>query len=277
MSKWFISVDALAECYASAEVLVIDCRFSLADTEQGQRLYQEGHIDGAYYLHLDRDLSGAKAQHGGRHPLPEIATLVATLNRMGVTKETLIVAYDDNHFAFASRLWWLLRYIGHDKVKVLDGGYSAWCEASLAITKTLAESVAPGSMASTPNASMLVDINEVKTIPLQVNAALIDSREKERYLGLQEPIDPIAGHINGAINYPWLEVSDEAGCFTGSEKQQQRWHNMLDKEQLVVYCGSGVTACVNLLSLAEIGREDARLYSGSWSDWCSYLEVPASG
>lgn len=118
---------------------------------------------------------------------------------------------------------------------------------------------------------MTIDINEVKTIAYQQNTALIDSREHERFLGLVEPIDPIAGHINGAVNFPWLEVSDEQGFFKAPDLHQQRWGELVEREQLVVYCGSGVTACVNLLALAAIGREDARLYAGSWSDWCSYL------
>jgi thiosulfate/3-mercaptopyruvate sulfurtransferase len=273
MSKWFISVDALKKCCSSVEVVIIDCRFSLMDVDQGQSLYQQSHIEGAHYLHLDNDLSGTKAQHGGRHPLPDTEALEASLNRMGITKETLVIAYDDSRFAFASRLWWLLRYIGHEKVKVLDGGYQAWCEAGLAISKCLPLSVPLGSIKAKPDPAMTIDINEVKTIPLQPNAVLIDSRERERYLGLKEPIDPIAGHINGAINYPWFELSDDAGRFTGTEVQRQRWYKILDEKQLVVYCGSGITACVNLLALANIGREDARLYNGSWSDWCSYLHI----
>ncbi len=277
MAKWLISVEALANRYRQDDqqnkVVIVDCRFSLADTDEGQRLYEQGHIEAAYYLHLDRDLSGVKGKHGGRHPLPEPQSLVQTLQAMGVDKETLVVAYDDHRFAFASRLLWLLRYIGHDNVKVLDGGYRAWCQAGLATSTDYPTAESLGSITANIRSEMVVDINDVKALAHQQYAALIDSREEERYLGVVEPIDPIAGHIDGALNYPWVTVTNDDGQLTDRQQQQQRWGELLTTEQLIVYCGSGVTACVNLLSLAELGREDAKLYAGSWSDWCSYLNA----
>ncbi|ARN73207.1 sulfurtransferase [Oceanicoccus sagamiensis] len=269
MSSWLITAAELAERIQQPNIVVVDCRFSLADTEEGERLYRQGHIEGAYYLHLDHHLSGNKARHGGRHPLPEVAVFAATLEQIGISNNTLVVAYDNHRFAFASRLWWLLRYVGHSQVKVLDGGFNTWCEQGLPVTKETPTAVEKSVFTPQVDHSMTVDIDQVKTIADKHHAALIDSRERERYLGEQEPIDPVAGHIAGADNFPWSEVTDKTGCYAAN--QQQRWGSTVDKDELVVYCGSGVTACVNLLSLAELGREDAKLYPGSWSDWCSYL------
>ncbi|WP_235015536.1 sulfurtransferase [Oceanicoccus sp. KOV_DT_Chl] len=251
MFKYLISAAKLADCYQQPNVVVIDCRFSLADTEEGERNYQQAHISGAHYLHLDKHLSGIKSVHGGRHPLPDSETLAAILRDLGVNQQTLIVAYDDHRFAFASRLWWLLRYLGHDNVKVLDGGFSAWRQLDLPVDNESPIAAQSGNFSATLNAAMVVDINEVKTIPHSQSSVLIDSREKARFLGQQEPIDPIAGHINGAVNFPWQEVTDAQGLMQADP--QQRWGDVLAQEDVVVYCGSGVTACVNLLALAESG------------------------
>ncbi len=269
MSSNLITAAELAECYHHADVVVIDCRFSLADTEEGQRLYQQGHIKGAHYFHLDKHLSGGKAKHGGRHPLPQVQDFVSSLEKIGISNDTLVVAYDNHHFAFASRLWWLLRYYGHSRVKVLDGGFNAWCEQGFEVSDLIPEVYSTGTFMPQINDAMTVDIEQVKALAGQSVTALIDSRERERFLGEQEPIDPVAGHIEGANNYPWSGVTDSKGFYAAN--QQQRWGEMIDSKDFVVYCGSGVTACVNLLSLAEIGRNDAKLYPGSWSDWCSYL------
>jgi thiosulfate/3-mercaptopyruvate sulfurtransferase len=272
MSRWLISVTELAECYQRDNVVVIDCRFALADTQAGEMSYAAGHIPGSRYAHLDRDLSGSRGKHGGRHPLPQFDDLAAIFARLGINSNppSLVVAYDDSRFAFASRLWWLLRYCGHDNVKVLDGGYRAWCAANLPTTTDL-PIYKPGIFAPVPRPQMVVDIDTVKNIDKQTDTVLIDSREAPRFLGIEEPIDPVAGHIDGARNYPWQQASNEAGVFNAPSDQRTRWGDVAAAKNIVVYCGSGVTACVNLLSLAEIGRDDARLYAGSWSDWCSYL------
>ena len=270
MSKWLINPQQLKACYQQGDVVVVDCRFSLADPAEGERCYRERHIPGAHYLHLERDLSAPKGVHGGRHPLPELEPLVAKLRAIGVNNDTLIVAYDDSRLAFASRLWWLLRYLGHDRVKLLDGGFRAWCDVGLPVDGELPV-VQPGSLQPSLRSELAVDIETVKSRQGQPDCALIDSRERERYLGLSEPIDPIAGSIDGAVNYPWMEVTDEQGVFKLRDQQQARLASVVDSDDIIVYCGSGVTACVNLLALSELGRDDARLYAGSWSDWCSYL------
>ena len=271
MSRWMISAEQL-QALTTDEVVIIDCRFSLQDSDAGESLYSRGHIPGAHYLHLERDLSGQKGMHGGRHPLPPIDLLATKLGEMGVGPDTLVVAYDDGSLGFAARLWWLLRYLGHDKVKLLDGGIKAWREAGFGTDDQAAVAQAKNFVADVRH-DMVVDINTVKTIPLLPSAVLIDSRDRARFLGQQEPIDPIAGHINGAKNYPWSELTNDQMILLSEQQQRERWGSVLEQEDIVCYCGSGVSACVNLLSLAETGREDAQLYVGSWSDWCSYLTL----
>jgi thiosulfate/3-mercaptopyruvate sulfurtransferase len=275
VQRWLISAEELARCYRDADVVVVDCRFSLQDTELGARQYAEGHIPGSHYAHLDRDLSGTRGVHGGRHPLPSIDALAAAFAGWGINSEppTRVVVYDDSRFAFAARLWWLLRYCGHDSVRVLDGGYRAWVEAGLPVEGRVPNRTeqSPRNFVPHPRPAMVVDRPEVDRLRGQPRHRLIDSREAPRFLGLEEPIDPHAGHIEGACNYPWQQVADERGRFLPIADQKARWGDTLAVDDLVVYCGSGVTACVNLLSLAALGRDDARLYAGSWSDWCSYF------
>lgn len=271
MSRWMISAEQL-QSLPSDQVVIIDCRYSLQDSNEGERLYQHSHIPGAHYLHLENDLSSPKSTHGGRHPLPVTDTIETRLRGLGIRSDTLVVGYDDSRLAFASRLWWLLRYLGHDNIKLLDGGMTAWREAGFNTDNQIASATA-GNFTASVRDDMVVDINTVKTIPLLPDAVLIDARESARFLGHQEPIDPIAGHINGAKNYPWQELTNDAAMLQSEQQLREHWGSVLSQGEIVCYCGSGVTACVNLLSLAELGREDARLYVGSWSDWCSYLTL----
>ena len=252
-----------------SDLVIVDCRFSLADAEEGRRQYLSGHIPGAHYLDLNSDLSGPVGTHGGRHPLPDPATLAETLGRCGIGPETAVVAYDDNRLAFAARLWWLMRALGYRPPRLLDGGLTGY----LAAGGVLDEEV-PEVAAFEPPSGLVYrgwcDIDGLRQA--QANGALlVDSREEKRYQGLEEPIDPVAGHIPGAVNRPWQGVTDGEGRALSAEQQSAHWGDALEAEELVVYCGSGVTACVNLFSLALLGRDDATLYAGSWSDWCSYL------
>ncbi|MEG4987810.1 sulfurtransferase [Microcoleus sp. BR0-C5] len=265
-----VSPEWLATNTDNPQVVILDCRFSLADPELGQKQYQESHIPGAFYLDLNRDLASSVGKHGGRHPLPNIEELAEKLSAMGINSpETLVVAYDDSRLAFAARLWWLLRYMGHSKVALLDGGFSAWKAAGYPVTNTLPDS-REGNFVAQLQQDLAVDIEAVKERKDLPEKVLVDSRESERYEGLREPIDPIAGHIPGAVNYPWQGVTDETGKVRSASEQKQRWTELEKAEEIIVYCGSGVTACVNLLSLEIAGIPDAKLYVGSWSDWCSY-------
>jgi thiosulfate/3-mercaptopyruvate sulfurtransferase len=262
-----VSPDWLAAQSPSENIVIIDCRFSLADPGLGHQQYLEGHIPGAYYLDLNQDLASPVQAHGGRHPLPDLSTLAATLSHMGVTTETLVVAYDDSRFAFASRLWWLLKYMGHDRTAVLNGGFSSYQTAGLPITQEIPPQKM-GLFVPTLRPALVVDRSGVQQ--RHPNVPLIDSREGERYRGEREPIDPVAGHIPGAVNYPWQQVTDEAGWMRSPQDLQSHWSDIATAEEIIVYCGSGVTACVNLLALETTGISTGKLYVGSWSDWCSY-------
>jgi len=262
-----LEVDALPA--AGGGTVLLDCRFSLADPGAGRAGYLAGHIPGAHFLDLNRDLSGPPARHGGRHPLPAPATFAATLARFGVGLDTPVIAYDDSRLAGAARLWWLMRSLGYRPPVLLNGGYAAFLAAGgqpETTTPTPRPSVAPGIGAYRGACA----IDEVRAAG-ERGILLVDAREERRYLGLEEPIDPVAGHIPGAINRPWQGITTEQGRVRETEELRGHWGDALKARELVVYCGSGVTACVNLFSLSLLGREDARLYAGSWGDWCSYL------
>jgi len=253
------------------DIVIIDCRFSLAEPDLGRKQYQINHLPGAYYLDLNQDLSSPVQKHGGRHPLPDLEQLAAKFAALGITLgETLVVAYDDSRFAFAARLWWLLRYLGHDLITLLDGGFSGWQNQGYPLTSELPPAPAKiGKFIPQLRPEMLVDIHQVKA--RQGQTALVDSREPERYRGEREPIDPVAGCISGALNYPWQEVTDAQGYLQPLGIHQERWEGLQERTEIMVYCGSGVTACVNLLSLEIAGIKTSKLYAGSWSDWCSYF------
>jgi thiosulfate/3-mercaptopyruvate sulfurtransferase len=266
-----VSAPWLASQLKNPQVVIVDCRFQLANPDWGRQQYLASHIPGAYYLDLNEDLSAPVGKHGGRHPLPNPDLLAEKLGNMGIDSgETLVVAYDDSRFAFAARLWWLLRYLGHAHVALLDGGWQAWITGNYPLTDVLSTPQG-GKFFPQLHPDLRVDIETVKTRKDLPSVVLVDSRDGERYRGEREPIDPIAGHIPGAINSPWQQVSNEQGYFHPKEFQQRLWADWEQAEEILVYCGSGVTACVNLFSLALVGIDKAKLYAGGWSDWCSYL------
>ncbi|ASC72908.1 Putative thiosulfate sulfurtransferase [Halomicronema hongdechloris C2206] len=258
-------------------VVVVDCRFSLQAPEQGRQNYEAGHIPGAHYLALNQDLSGPVAIHGGRHPLPDLEAVSKRFESLGITSDppTYVVAYDDSRFAFASRLWWLLRYLGHDAVAVLDGGLQGWQARGYGLSTEVPQP-ASGRFSPRLQADWLVDIDYVRQRQGQRETLLIDSRSPARYRGEQEPIDPVAGSIPGSVNYFWQAVSDGQGQMRSQRHLQAHWASLRDADEVIVYCGSGVTACVNLLSQAIAGEPMHKLYLGGWSDWCSYLVTPPS-
>lgn len=266
-----VSASWLYEHKDEPQLAIADCRFSLADPELGAQQYKENHIPGACYFDLNNDLSSPKQQHGGRHPLPDPEVLAQKLSAMGVDAQTLVVAYDDSRFAFAARLWWLLRYLGHDRVAVLDGGLKAWQSLGLPVTDAIPQRQRT-QFTWQLQPSLRVDITDVKARKDLPGVTLVDAREGDRYRGEREPIDPIAGHIPGAVNYPWQDVSNSDGYLYSPQEQLQKWQQLQDRE-IIVYCGSGVTACVNLLSLHLAGINTGSLYVGSWSDWCSHVCV----
>jgi thiosulfate/3-mercaptopyruvate sulfurtransferase len=261
------------EIPARDNAVIIDCRFSLADSGEGAALYRAGHIPGAQYLDLEQDMSSPVSQHGGRHPLPDANEFVALLASLGIGPATRVIAYDDSRFAYAARLWWMMKSLGFKPPSLLNGGYQCWLQAGgMPETDILsaAEYVAQEKHEVDAEFSGVCDIQGLRAAQ-GAGCTVIDSREEKRYQGLEEPIDPVAGHIPGAINRPWQGVSDSSGRFLAQDAQRHHWGDALETGQLAVYCGSGVTACVNLFSLSSLGRDDAILYSGSWSDWCSHL------
>ena len=273
-SPFVVSAEYLKEHLDDPQVVIVDCRFALSDPNAGYQQYRVSHIPGAHYLDLNKDLSAPVGRHGGRHPLPDTDELAQKLAAIGVTfQETRVVAYDDSRLGFAARLWWLLRYMGHDQVALLNGGWAAWQAAGYPVTDVLPPTPQSGTFVPQLRSDWWVDIDTLKQRKDVAGVVVVDSRESDRYFGKREPIDPLAGHIPGAVNYPWQEVTDAQG-YLHPIAQQQRWVDITKETEVIVYCGSGVTACVNLLSLEVAGIHSAKLYVGGWSDWCSYLTPP---
>ncbi|CAH2715573.1 3-mercaptopyruvate sulfurtransferase [Neobacillus rhizosphaerae] len=253
-------------------VRIVDCRFSLAESQKGKIEYLHQHVPGAVFFDLEKDLSGTVGEHGGRHPLPNVVELVSKLENAGISDDTTIIAYDNGEGAFAARFWWLLHYLGHEHVYVLDGGFNGWLNENYPLTANI-PSYEKADFHVNLKSELIATVEEVKEVveKQQINKMLIDSREEKRYLGLEEPIDKKAGHIPGAINKPWME-GFKGSQYLSAEEQRQRFSDVDANQQIIVYCGSGVTATPNFLALKEAGFEKVKLYAGSFSDWISYKE-----
>lgn len=264
-------VDAatLAEHVDDPAWAIFDCRFSLTDPAWGRRQYQEGHIPGARYAHLDGDLSSPIRPDTGRHPLPNTGALAKKLGRWGVDSGTQVVAYDDAGGAFAVRLWWLLRWLGHERVAVLDGGLRSWLAENRPLSTLPPQ---PSARHFVPRANRDAWI-ETKTVEKNLQARtfqVLDARAPERFRGEVEPIDTVAGHIPGAINLPFAENLGADGRFLPAHQLRERFLSRLGNlppERLVHSCGSGVNACHNLLAMEIAGLSGSKLYAGSWSEW----------
>ncbi|MCU0976423.1 MAG: sulfurtransferase [Steroidobacteraceae bacterium] len=249
--------------------LVVDCRFDLADPSAGERAWRAGHIPGAAYLHLDRDLSGPVSAATGRHPLPDPASFAATLGRLGVTPATQVVAYDAGPGFFAARLWWMLRWVGHDAAALLDGGLAAWTAAGGATDGSVRQR---GHTVFEPRLREGLALSAA-ALHQELTAgrlSLLDARATERFAGRVEPIDPVAGHVPGAINHPCNANVGPDGRFLPPAELARRYAATLGSQSggaIACMCGSGVTACHNLLALEVAGIAGARLYPGSWSEW----------
>ncbi|WP_423798905.1 sulfurtransferase [Neobacillus sp. SAB-20_R2A] len=253
-------------------VRIVDCRFSLADPQKGRQEYLEGHLPGAVFFDLEKDLSSPVQTHGGRHPLPDLQELVSKLEEAGIDETTTVVAYDQGEGAFAGRFWWLLKYLGHEKAYVLNGGFRQWAEAGLPISASI-PTFTKAQLQHQIKPELLASVDEVKEVIAgkKENVVLIDSREEKRYLGIVEPIDKKAGHIPGAINKPYTEGL-AGGEYKSAEEQKQRFSDVNPEQEIIVYCGSGITATPNFLALKEAGFQKVKLYAGSFSDWISYQE-----
>ncbi|WP_421379096.1 sulfurtransferase [Bacillus salacetis] len=264
-------ISWLQSNYLNENVRIIDCRFKLGEPEYGKKAYKESHIPGAVYFDLEKDLSGEVKKHGGRHPLPNMDDFIRKLEQSGVDNDTTVVVYDDSEGAFAARCWWLLKYAGHNEAFVINGGYEGWKKQNLPVTSEIIDFSSKKYHPNIQN-EMIAAVDDVREISRKaLEGILIDSRARERYLGLAEPIDKIPGHIPGAVNHEWTEGLQD-GSFLPVEEQQRRWEGLDREKPLIVYCGSGVTAAPNILSLWEAGYQNAKLYPGSYSDWISYEE-----
>lgn len=267
----FVEAEWLNAELVKENIRIVDCRFNLASPEEGHEKYKENHIPGAVYFHLEKDLSAPVGKRGGRHPLPSAENFVKVLEAAGIGNDTTVVAYDCGEGAYAARLWWMLKYIGHEHVFILNGGYPAWTKAGYPVNNEVSVYV-PGVYQPSIQENVFASYEEVKAVVSGSAAAvLVDSREKRRYTGEFEPIDKKAGHIPGAINKPWLE-GFENGKFKAGASQQSRFIDLAKDSKIIVYCGSGVTAAPNYLALKAAGFEKVKLYAGSFSDWISYEE-----
>lgn len=248
---------------------IIDCRFDLQHPEAGEAAYGEAHIPGALYAHLDRDLAGPITPDSGRHPLPDPQRLCATFSAWGIGPDTQVVCYDAQANAYAGRLWWLLRWLGHERVAVLDGGLQAWVSGAYPRTATPSH-VTPAIFQGSARADMVVATAELTAQISSGTHRLVDVRTPERFAGEKEFIDPVAGHIPGARNLPYQSNLDASECYLPPEALKKMYRRVLDDvspEHCVMMCGSGVTACHSLLALELAGLAGAKLYAGSWSEW----------
>jgi len=278
-----IDATSLQALLGTPELVIVDCRFDLAAPESGRHAYSQGHIPGARYADLNRDLSGPIAPHTGRHPLPAPADFAVTLRELGVTADSQIVAYDGANGAFAARFWWLARWLGHSRVAVLDGGIAAWVATGGALetgdaatASSATASAATASAATASGAAPRPAFDAWLTTP-QVIAALadgrsvlVDARAPERYSGQIEPLDPVAGHVPSARNYPFSWNLGANQRFLPAAELRSRWLEFLGTTapaDVIAMCGSGVTACHNLLALEVAGLSGGKLYAGSWSEW----------
>lgn len=272
-----IDSEALLENIDNPDWVIVDCRYDLMDSQAGREAWLIAHIPGAVYADVGKDLSGnAKdpaATDCGRHPLPSPQAMREMFSRLGIDAGKQVIVYDNIGGAFCARLWWMLKFMQHEAVAVLDGGWSAW-QAINGPVRSGAETNEQTRFSGEPMHDRLVLLDQIAEVAL-----LVDSRDPDRYLGKLEPIDPAAGHIPGAVNHFWQNNLDSDGRFLSGEKLAENFQGLLgshSSQDAVFYCGSGVTACHNLLAMSCAGFEGARLYGGSWSEWCSDPQRPVA-
>ena len=263
-----VSPDQLAQHLHDPQWIVFDCRFALTRPESGRQAYAKSHIPGARYAHLNEDLSGPITPASGRHPLPDPGLLAGKLGQWGVDRDKQVVVYDDSFGSMAVRLWWLLRWLGHDAVALLDGGFPAWLKQGRELDADIPE-VHPTEFHPAQNDSLWVDSAAVLAA-LQQKRVIIDARAEERFTGFIEPLDKVAGHIPGSLNAPFEDNLDMRGNFLKPEELRAQYESLLHGAppgEVIHMCGSGVTACHNLLALELAGLPGGKLYAGSWSEW----------
>jgi thiosulfate/3-mercaptopyruvate sulfurtransferase len=274
MLPWISAAD-LRSRLDEPQLRVVDVRFELGQPDAGREAYALGHVPGAVYLDLERDLSGPVGRHGGRHPLPEVADLAHALGRAGIDERVHVVVYDGSAGMVAGRLWWLLRWLGHTSVQTLDGGLDAWFEAGGSLSTNVPD-VAPVVFTPRPQPHMVIDRTELLARLDDPDLAVVDARAAERFRGEVEPIDPRAGHVPGAVNLPYADNLDGTGRVKSPTELWSRYAAVARSPEIAVYCGSGVSAAHDLMALEAAGVTGARLYPGSWSDWVSHDDAPVA-
>jgi thiosulfate/3-mercaptopyruvate sulfurtransferase len=272
--RTLIDADSLRKLLGQPGLAVVDCRFDLANPEAGRQAYLRGHIPGARYADLNRDLSAPIGPDTGRHPLPAPDVFAARLGALGIGNHTQVVAYDESNSSFAARLWWMLRWVGHDAVAVLDGGFKAWVTGGGGLEPGELEPGEPAARTArfTPRTDPQAALNtaQVERALEAGTVLLVDARAAERFDGRAEPIDPVAGHVPGAVSHPFSQNLAADGRFLPAAELKRVWLERLAgrrSESVVAMCGSGVTACHHLLSLEAAGLPGGKLYAGSWSEW----------
>ena len=264
-----VDAKTLAERLAEPDWIIVDCRFRLTEPDAGYSAYRRGHIPGARYAHLDDDLAADPGPGDGRHPLPDPERFAITPGAWGISNLSSVVVYDDASGAIAARLWWLLRWLGHERVAVLDGGLDAWQADGLPLETITPTWQAARYLPATVREDWVVTSDDLQQL-LESGALLLDARSAERFRGIEEPIDPIAGHVPGATNLPFTTTLTPAGTLLEPGRLRDDLTSVLagrDITDVVAMCGSGVTACHVLLALSAAGLGDGRLYAGSWSEW----------
>ncbi len=267
-----VSCEWLARHASERDVRVADVRWSLLEKDGGSAAYREAHVHGAVFLDIDTDLAAPRGRGPGRHPLPAPGDFAAAMSRAGIGPRTHVVAYDAGNGATAARLWWLLRYFGHEHSSLLDGGFARWVAEGRPLESRV-PSVAPATFVPEPRPAMVVDTAAVERLRSDPRALLLDVRAPERYEGRTEPVDPVAGHIPGARNHPValnVRSADDPRFLAPGELREAFERLGADRaERIACHCGSGVNACQALFALELAGFRDGLLYEGSWSDWCS--------
>jgi thiosulfate/3-mercaptopyruvate sulfurtransferase len=271
--SYLISVNRLKNRLENPgnNTVIVDVRFQLDDPDAGRKLYLKDHLPDAVYMDLEKDLSGKAEKHGGKHPLPDMKMFTGKLGQIGIDNDTTVIIYDESNDMFAARMWWLLYYLGHEKVYVLDGGYEQWILDGNEVTDEIPQLEAKVYQPSIRTEAK-ADIEEVKEKLENQSATLIDSRSKERYLGKTEPLYGKAGHIPGAKHFFWKDILNDKGKWKKPDELKSHFEAFDKDEEIIVSCGSGISACPNVLALKLAGYENVKLYPGSFSDWISYEE-----
>lgn len=271
-----ISVDELGSLVGRPGIAVVDARFDLSEPAAGRRGYEEGHIPGAVFLDLDKDLAAPVGPQTGRHPLPEVASITSTLGRLGVSNDTDVIVYDGSNGAIAARAWWVLRWLGHDRARLLDGGLAGWIAAGGELESGTVVPQAT-TFRGSPRSELVLTTGELaRDVDAIRGQRLVDARDAARYRGEIEPIDPVAGHVPGSLNLPFTELVTPDGHWRPRSERRERLREVLGDpgDAWSVMCGSGVTACHLAIAGLEAGYGDPRVYVGSWSEWIRNSERP---